>query len=168
LKEIVSDHYYCWAWTPELVAAKEKSDRRADSMLILPDSPAWLDKPTEAAIAHFSILKDGEEYSWLWLFQDQNEAIALKILPDFLGEDDPDATMITSTLPPTPPGERSGVYLQPVPATWLKDWQLQELGVHEIWIGFDFRKYRSDRNLRVATTNILSTEEFLEALRHAA
>lgn len=158
--------YFTWAWTPYRVNKAEQTARERESAIILPNQPSW-QLSDESAIAHFSQLRDGDEYSWVWLFPDQPQAVALRLLPRFLPEDDPASTLISSTLPGDRPGQPKECYLQELPADWLSRCGLLEEGIKEIWLGFNYRHFVKDRNLRAATSEVLSTDEFLSLLATA-
>lgn len=159
------DHYYAWAWTPHLVEQMERAEKTHQSGLILPGQPLPEERKGESAIAHFSGFKEGEQYSWIWLFEEQKEALRLRLLPQFLDEDDGAATLITATIPDNPPGQPVNTYLQVVPIRWLQeDWNLLEAGISEVWVGFNFKQFTLDRTLK-ACTQVYGTEEFLEMLK---
>jgi hypothetical protein len=149
--------YHSWAWTPRLVQEKEKHD----SLLL---NPIGSLEP-EAAIAHFNILRNGVEYSWLWLFSDAREAVALRLFPNFLPPEDDMGTLIKATLPPDRAGQPQNCYLQIVPLQWLLTWDLLGNDIQEVWFGFDFRKFKLDRNLRSCTNLILGAEELVGELQ---
>ena len=152
LRKTISDTLFTWAWTPYQVSKFDKGD----SPLYLPESTTTDD----AAIVHFSTLREGEQYSWLWMFNNQNEALSLRLLPRFLkASDDPVSTLLTSTIPENEPGQPTTTYLQVLPTNWFKTWDLSE--IHEVWLGFDWLKFRDDRNLR-SSSQQFSVDEWLE------
>ena len=164
----MTDIYYSWAWTPHHVAEMEKAEASQSaetSLLILPEQHK--PPPTDSALCHFSAFKNGEQHSWIWLFLDQPQAIALRLLPNYLDEDDQVSNLITATLPPRTPGNPPNTYLQVIPKQWLMNWNLPELGIAEVWVGFDHHRFRFSRLLEKSCEQY-SVEEFLEKLNHAA
>lgn len=147
MADLVVEAYVSWAWTAEHVAAVERSH----SPLILPNTPA-----AEPALVHFSRMgTDGEQISWLWLFNDKAEAIALRTLPQFCQGSEID--LIEATIP-----DSKDVALTLVPSQWLR--HIPD-DIHEVWIGFDWRRYKMDRSLPFATRTRMSAEEFMGLVR---
>jgi hypothetical protein len=158
---MVKSEVYCsWAWTAQHVAAIGAAERQRETGLILPPQV----ESDRTHLAHFSTLRDGEQYSWLWLFDNAYEAVAVKQLPSHLSDDDPVGDLIGATLPDESLHGQT-CYLQSVPRSWFKQIPFAELGIHEIWFGFKWKVFCEDRSLRAATSDILSAEEFMEALR---
>jgi hypothetical protein len=156
----VTDHYYSWAWTPDYVRIAAQQDERTAGGIILPASALAQPQADEAALAHFAGLNP-EELNWIWLFEDQEQAVALRLLPDYCGDEDKSAGLVSATLPRTKPPQS---YLQILPTSWLLDWSLLELGISEIWLGFSYKLYAKDRRLR-ASAQVFAVEEFLEKVR---
>jgi hypothetical protein len=125
--------------------------------LILPFT-AIPEKP-EPAFCHFSQMRPEGEFSWLWFFPSRQQAAALRIMPS-LPVNDLLAELVQSTIPRSLPDCPTPTYLQEVDVGYLGSLPLLELGIHEIWIGYDFKKYISDRNPRAATDLVLSAEDF--------
>lgn len=160
----MSEHYYSWAWSPDYVAQQAKKEQ---SGLILPGdyrfSVKEIEQTPEAAIVHFGGLNvEGQEKNWLWLFNEVREAASLRLLPTFAEGREID--LIEATLPQDQPGKPPQVYVQIIPREWLLDWRLEEQGISEIWLGFNYKIYAQDRNL-LATCQRFSTEEFLEKVK---
>lgn len=157
--------FYSWAWTPHRVARMDKKEREKEGLLILPDTPF---ETTDSAIAHFSQIREGKQYSWLWLFEDTDtrsgrvEACALRMLPTCIPDNDPAGTLIDATIPRVPSGNPPETYLQVVPVEWLLDWDLSE--IQEVWLGFNYKVFVRDRSLQ-ASSQVFSTEEFVEYCR---
>ncbi len=154
------DHFYSWAWTPHQVYASDKAEQEKESILFLPDQATPY--TGDAAIAHFSTLRDGAQHSWLWVFAERTEALSVRMLPSFLGEDDPVSTIISSSLPPNEPQKPLATYLQVVPIDWFLQWDLDE--IQEVWLGFNYKQFILDRVLQSAA-QVFSTEEFLAYVR---
>lgn len=153
------DKLWAWAWTAEFLALAE--EKRSEGGIILPQSTAVDSGP---AFAHFSTMLEGTERSWLWFFPQVQQAASLRILPASqkaaFGGCDNNCDLIEATLPEAAPGEISPLTLVLVDQNWLARLPLEELGIHEIWIGFHWRRYLSDRNLRFCADTVLSAEEF--------
>ncbi|MGA1114340.1 MAG: hypothetical protein ACO3TI_05260 [Aquiluna sp.] len=139
---------FSWAWTPQYLAKAENSH----SSLILPQSTP------DPAFCHFSQMRIGNQFSWLWFFQSEAEAVALRLLQD-LSITDSLAELVALTIPKSLP-DCVPTYLVLVDQRWLASMPLRELGIDEVWVGFDYRRYVRDRNPRAATTTVLSAEEF--------
>lgn len=153
------ESYCSWAWSPQYVAEKERADR--GSLIILPEE----EQAEDPYLCHFSTLRDGEQYSWIWLFPDPNNAVQVKLLPSFLADDDPTGTLISSTLPDENKLDRKMVYLQKYPAVWLRDIDYEAIGIHEIWFGYNHKQFVLDRSLRAAVPVILNPDELRSELR---
>lgn len=149
--------YLSWAWTPWQVTQQE---RQESSKLILPGDYQWRADPaqSDAALVHFSMLTDGDEVSWLWLFSEMKEALALRALPEFAAGGEVDLIEVTI------PNDPKRCYLQHVPGRWLLDLPLADNGISQVWYGFDYRKYIQDRSLRVASKQY-SLEEFQQRVK---
>ncbi len=158
--------YFSWGWTPARVAEMERAEQRRNSVLILPDSPQSLAQ-VNPAIVHFSRLVDGQQWAWLWLFKNREEAIALRLLPEFLPDSDPVGTLISATIPKRPPGKPASCYLQVVPDVWLQEWDLLDNEIYEVWLGFDRKRFVLDRMLQSAA-QVFGSEEFQTMLRRSA
>jgi hypothetical protein len=156
----IKDSYLSWAWSPQFVAAKDRADRGA--LIILPNEEL---PDLDAYLCHFSTLRDGEQYSWIWLFDDLPNAVQIKILPSLLSDDDPIGTLISSTLPNPDTHGRKQTYLQSYPSAWLKELDFESLGIHEIWFGYDHKRFVLDRSLRAAVPVILDPDELRSELR---
>lgn len=159
------EHFYSWAWTPYYVKEAEKAEL-GDSGLILPE---WvemnkLNPEQDAAIAHWSTIRDGEQYSWIWLFPTLKEAVAVRALTHLL-PDDANRALIEGTIPREPSGTPKLSYVQTVPRQWLlEDWHLTENGIHEVWFGFDHLRFKEVWELK-ACAQVFSVDEFLEHLK---
>jgi len=103
-------------------------------------------------------MRIGNQFSWLWFFQSEAEAVALRLLQD-LSITDSLAELVALTIPKSLP-DCVPTYLVLVDQRWLASMPLRELGIDEVWVGFDYRRYVRDRNPRAATTTVLSAEEF--------
>jgi hypothetical protein len=148
-----------WAWTSRLIRSREDDFEQTAGGLLIPRVDEIDDTP---AIAHFSEMSpEGTEFSWLWLFETKDEALRLRLLQQFQGRvETRDANLIQDTLPKPPPGEPEACYLQDVPLKWLSGILPQTPDIKEVWVGFDFKRYVSDRKLRFST-QVFPTEEFL-------
>ena len=148
----LSDPLFSWAWTPQYLAKLEEP--RSPSGLILPQSTL-----PDPAFCHFSQMRIDREFSWLWFFPSEKEAAALRLLQDFPLNDDL-AELVSLTIPKSLPDCHTPTYLALVDRRWLARMPLRELGIDEVWVGFDYRAYVKDRSPRAATTAVLSAEEF--------
>jgi hypothetical protein len=116
-----------------------------------------LNPEQDAAIAHWSTIRDGEQYSWIWLFPGLKEAVAVRALIHFL-PDDANRALIEGTI-------LRESYVQIVPRQWLlEDWHLTENGIHEVWFGFDYLRFKEVWELK-ACAQVFSVDEFLEHLK---
>jgi hypothetical protein len=161
------DSYYSWGWSPYYVKEAEKKEKN-DTGLILPE---WvemnqLNPDNEAAIVHWSTIKDGAQYSWLWLFEEVREAVALRAITEFL-PDDSNRALIEATIPKDVPGQPKLCYVQQIPRQWLLDWPLIEAGIHEVWLGFDYKKFKEVWELKLCA-QVFSVEEFQAHLKRSA
>ncbi|HEY9753355.1 MAG TPA: hypothetical protein V6C46_10410 [Coleofasciculaceae cyanobacterium] len=122
----------------------------------------------DAAFAHFSGFRDGEQYSWLWLFPNdydgKTQAIALPTISRFLPESDSLGSLVEATLPRQTQGQPQWSYLQELPIEWIQQGIVDLDPIQEIWLGFDWRKYASNRNIDRAARRY-SVEEFKEQCR---
>lgn len=145
------DNLWTWAWRSSFLAQGEET--RSDGGIILPSR-----KPDDRdAIAHFSRLDDsGDEQSWLWLFPDKSQAVALRMAADYVG--DPQMSAISQALPRGPSDQVQPCTVLNVPLEWIRSAIPDD--IHEVWIGFDWRGYSRDFALRAATDAILSAQEF--------
>lgn len=160
------NQYFAWAWTPYQVKQLLKQESRTESGLIL---PATAPVEVEASLCYFSVLRNGLQYSWLWLFETMPQAVALRLLPQYLEEDDPIRDLIESTIPNRSPGEPAKTFVQVVPGRWFIDqWDLDALDINEIWLGFDYRQFIRSGDLKVSTDLILGADEFVAQLRRSA
>lgn len=147
-----------WAWTPEYLALTAERP----SGLILPSTA--LPQP-DPAFCHFSQMRDTGEFSWLWFFPDRQQAAALRIMQAMPVHDDL-AELVHLTVPQEMPGcQGPPTFLQVVDAAYLAGLPLREMGIDEVWIGFDYRRYIGDRNARAATELALPAEEFCTVAR---
>lgn len=160
--KVRQDTYLSWAWTAKHVADVAQAERQSQSVIILPDQPRPDD--AEPALCHFSTLRGGEQYSWIWLFDNATDAVTLKLLPSFLTPDDPAGTLIAATLPDEMQHGKTN-YLQQVPMSWLKDLDLAVFGIHEVWFGFNYKQFIQDRSLRAAAAEVLGVDEFQKICR---
>ena len=145
-----------WAWTAAYLRSKNEYEQ-TESGLILPGAIA--NQSEEPALVHFSrMVIGGAERSWLWLFDGVGAGVSLKMVPRYA--EGAEADIIEATLPPPPPGEPSPVVLHYIDVPWLRGLPLSELGIHEVWVGFDYKRFARDRNLRSCTDAIMSAEEF--------
>lgn len=149
---------HSWAWTSEHIA-KANSDglQQTESGLLLPGAIAV---DTTPAYCHFSqIQMGGKEISWLWLFLIPSQAIALRLLPEVSAADDPFIDLVDATVP------RDGTDLVQVDLRYLARQPMEELGIHQVWMGFNWKNYYRDRNLRAAADYIFSADEFCQLAR---
>lgn len=151
---------FSWAWSPQYLAKIEASER--PSGLILP--PSVPTTPPDAAFCHFSQMRDTGEFSWLWFFSNQHEAVALRTMQIMPVRDDL-AELVQVTVPRSLPDCPNPTFLQMVDVGYLAKLPLRELGIDEVWIGFDYRRYIGDRNPRAAIGQALAVEEFCEVAR---
>jgi hypothetical protein len=153
----IKDPIFSWAWTPWWV--QQSLGHKHE--LILPG------KEVEPALAHFSRLEGATEVSWLWLFENEREARQLRLLPEVevgFGTRNGELDLIEATIPRAAPGEETRSYIQKSPLKWLKQMPLVELGITEIWYGFNLSDYIKDRRLRLSTV-IMEANEFLTIAR---
>lgn len=153
------DPLYSWAWSPQFLAQLEQAEHPQG--LILPPTAKVAPEP---AFCHFSQMRDTGEFSWLWLFPNQQNAIELRLMQAMPVRDDL-AELVQMTVPRSMPGCSSPTFIQVVDTGYLSELPLPELGINEVWIGFDYRKYISDRNPRAATDLALPAEEFCAVAR---
>lgn len=146
------DPLYSWAWTPEYLAKQEQP--QSPSGLILPSSTL-----PDPAFCHFSQMRIGKEFSWLWFFPDRQQAAALRVMQSLPIHDDL-AELVALTIPRELPDCHTPTYLALVDQHWLARLPLQDLGIDEVWVGFDYRAYARDKNPRAAVSEVLSAEEF--------
>lgn len=153
------DPLVSWAWSADYLA---KSQETSPSGLILPTTSTD-DRP---AFVHFSKMADGGEKSWLWLFPDPREALALRTLQVTPGlKNDPLAQLVALTIPRLVPDCPRATYVQVVDVAHLGGLPLEEMGIHEVWIGFDYTKYAADRIPALSTQACLSAAEFCAIAR---
>lgn len=152
---------YSWAWSAHYLAQIEQAQHPQG--LILPPSATAIATP-EPAYCHFSQMRDDGEFSWLWLFPNQQNAIELRLMQSMPVRDDL-AELVQMTVPRSMPGCHNPTFIQVVDTDHLSGLPLLELGINEVWIGFDYRKYISDRNPRAATDLALPAEEFCAVAR---
>lgn len=149
---------FSWAWTSEYLA--QTAER--PSGLILPSTA--LPRP-DPAFCHFSQMRDTGEFSWLWFFPDRHQAAALRIMQAMPVRDDL-AELVQLTVPREMPGcQNQPTFLQVVDAAYLSNLPLRDLGIDEVWIGFDYRRYIGDRNARASVEVALPAEEFCTVAR---
>jgi hypothetical protein len=145
-----------WAWTPQYLAKLEQVAHPQG--LILPPTA----KPApDPAFCHFSQMREDGVFSWLWFFSDQQQAAALRTMQVMPVRDDL-AELVQLTVPRSLPDCPNPTYLQVVDADYLRGLPLRDLGINEVWVGFDYRRYIGDRNARASTELVLSAEEFCE------
>lgn len=147
---------YSWCWTARLLQSCQDGFTQTDGGIFLPSSEPVDDSP---AMVHFSQLQpEGGQFSWLWLFPDLEEATRLRLLLNFPANIDPaDYGLLEAVLPSAAPGEPDPCFVQSLDVEWLR--RVIPDDVHEVWVGFDFKTYVSDLNLRLAATVYL-VEEF--------
>lgn len=147
---------WSWAWTSRLIRSRSDDVEMSPGGILVPRTEPVDDTP---AIAHFAEMSpEGAEIAWLWLFASPNEARQLRLLQQFSTRVEPrDINLIGDTLPMAPPGEPDPCYLQNVPVSWLAENLPPD--IREVWIGFNFKSYVSDRKLRFSA-QILSATEF--------
>jgi len=146
------DLLYSWAWSGAYLTLA--TDTRTESGLILPN-------PTqEPAYCHFSRLSpEGDDISWLWLFETPIEAASLRMMQTMQLKDAL-ADLVEITIPITLPDCQVPTYLQPADLSYLGRLHLHELGIHEVWLGFDYKRYAAQRSMAGAATLVLSADEF--------
>jgi hypothetical protein len=149
---------YSWAWSAEYLA-KVEPEPTTPGGLLLPRSAA-----PEPAFCHFSQLRDGGEFSWLWFFPDPRQATALRLMQTMPVQDSL-AELVQLTIPRELPDCHRPTYLQLVDQRYLGDLPLREMGIDEIWIGFDHARYANDRSPRAATELVLTAEDFCQVAR---
>lgn len=150
---------FSWAWSPQYLAQLEQADHPQG--LILPPTAKPLPEP---AFCHFSQMREDGEFSWLWFFPDRQQAASLRIMQAMPVRDDL-AELVQLTVPRELPDCHNPTFLQLVDVGYLARLPLLDMGIHEVWIGFDYRKYVSDRNPRAATDLALPAEEFCAVAR---
>ncbi len=143
---------FSWAWSAQFLSLATESE----SGLILLGQ-----QQKEPAYCHFSRLSaEGEEESWLWLFPDTRQAASLRLMQR-INIDDRLRDLVELTIPMSLPDCTYPTYLQVVDLDHLRRAPLEESGIVEVWIGFDYRKYASDRRMRAAVDTVLPTSEFV-------
>jgi len=158
------EEYLSWAWTPSYIEAATQGHDVTPSGLLIPSSAG--NQFSNGAIAHFSRFNsDGEEISWLWLFENQAEALRLRLLPQ-IAPSIAGVGLIDATLPKPPPG-KTYTFCQVVPVRWFNSWPLELQGIYEIWIGFDWAKFVSTRDLSQSAHYIMGSGEFCQHLKVA-
>ena len=159
--------FVSWAWTPAYLQRQEQQERAKQDLLILPD--AAFNPQNDAAFAHFSGLKDGVQYSWLWVFPDdlpgKTEAVSLRTVTRFLPDGDIIGSLVEATLPRAPKDQPAWCYLQKLPIEWVNDGIIDLSAVDEVWLGFDWRSYGLDHHDVDRAARRYSTEEFRELCR---
>ena len=140
------DCLYSWAWTPEYLGKQQES--------ALPD----------LAFCAFSEERIGRPFSWLWFFPDRRQAASLRIMQALPVHDDL-AKLVALTIPRELPDCHRPTYLALVDRHWLARLPLQELGIDEIWVGFDYRAYARDKNPRAAISQSLSAIQLTQYQR---
>lgn len=156
------DPLFSWAWTSQYLA-KSQREVLSPGGIILPDQPQDVPEP---AYAHFSRMGVDGEISWLWLFSDRKNAAALRVLPSIPQlENDSLAELVGATLPRRTPWLPQPVFLQVVDRNHLGNLPLRELGIHEVWIDFDYKIYARDRSLDTAVPIKMTAEEFAQAAK---
>jgi len=166
MSKLTQESYISWAWTLEYVAAQRQEELQQNTGLLLPGMLPPKDND-EACLVHFNALKGGQEYPWIWLFYTPQEALALRLLQNYLRDDDPVKDIIAAALPTDKTIKVA--YPQIVPIAWFKDAiDLESLGIKEVWIGFDYKKFRkSQGNLQASAQDILSADEFKAVAKRA-
>ncbi|MBT9160561.1 MAG: hypothetical protein DDT26_01848 [Dehalococcoidia bacterium] len=128
---------------------------------------SWARKPeiigTDPALVHFAGLsRSGQVTNWLWLFTIAEEPVCLRLLPRFArdlpGVDNGELDLIEATLP-----QNREIYVQTVPADWLRDHPLD--GIDYVWLGFDRAAYKEKRSIGHAVSAVMEVEEFKRCLR---
>lgn len=146
------DPLYSWAWSGQYIALA--TENKTEAGLILPN-------PTqEPAYCHFSRLSpEGEEISWLWLFSTPTEAGSLRTMQR-MPIKDPLVDLVELTIPIKLPDCSIPTYLQIVDVGHLGQLPLYHLGINEVWIGFDYKRYVATRAMNLSVDQILSADEF--------
>ncbi|NER81435.1 MAG: hypothetical protein F6K42_18085 [Leptolyngbya sp. SIO1D8] len=146
------DPLFTWAWSGAMLALAEQSEHKSAGGIYLPHKADDLD-----AVAHFSrLLDDGQERSWLWLFPDLQQAVSLRMCSQQTVDLEMD--LIAQTLPTAAPGEREICFICKIDLDWLLP--LIPESIREVWVGFHWKRYVQDRNLRVCTDAVLEMEDF--------
>lgn len=139
------DRLYSWAWTPEYLDSQESPD---------------------PALCRFSAARDGGTFSWLWFFPDRQQAASLRVIQALpVHDDDALAKLVALSIPRGLPDRHRPTYLALMDRDWLARLPLQELGIDEVWIGFDYRAYVRDKNPRAAISQSLSAVELTQYQR---
>ena len=151
------DPIYSWAWSGQYIALA--TENKTEAGLILPS------QPQAPAYCHFSRLSpEGEEIAWLWLFSTPIEAASLRMM-QAMQVQDALADLVELTIPTTLPDCSTPTYLQPVDLSYLAGQPLQELGIHEVWLGFNYKRYAAHRSMVTAADLVLPTDEFIQKAR---
>ena len=136
---------YAWAWTPEYLGSQPSSD---------------------PALCRFSDAKAGRAFSWLWFFPDRQQAASLRVMQAMPVHDDDDLPqLVARAIPRELPDCQRPTYLALVDRHWLARLPLQELGIDEVWVGFDYRAYARDKNPRAAISQSLSAIQLTQYQR---
>ena len=145
----IPDVLYSWA-----KPATGGPSETAGGLLLFQD-----DRPE---LIHFARLIGGDqiERSWLWLSENPKELITLRLLPGFAKtvEMAKDLVPIANALPKDDPND----YLQPIEKDYLKNVPLKERGIHEIWIGFNYKRYAHSLDLSASCEAVMDSREFLQ------
>lgn len=141
---------FAWQWNPEILPDEEA---KTEGGIILPSKPV----DNRPALAHFSrMVGTGVPRSWLWLFRDPVSAIAMRMIANKFYAQFSDLQLIADTLP------EGGCVVRKLPLEFLQKQPLEELEVHEIWIGFDRSLYLEKFDLTLSCEAIMPAEDFLK------
>ena len=139
------ERLYAWAWTPEYLGKGPSPD---------------------PALCRFSEERTGRAFSWLWFFPDRQQAASLRVMQALPVHDDDDlAQLVAMAIPRELPDCHRPTYLALVDQHWLARLPLQDLGIDEIWVGFDYKAYARDKNPRGAISQSLSAIELTQYQR---
>ncbi|MBT9318044.1 hypothetical protein [Leptothoe spongobia] len=143
------DVLYSWA---KPVTQNGPSEIEGGLLLFQDDRPGLI---------HFSRLVGGDqiERSWLWLSSKPPELISLRLLPSFAKTREIAVEMapIRNALPP----DDKDAYLQVIEKDYLKILPLPDMGIHEIWLGFNYTRYASSLDLPASCEAVVDSQEFL-------
>ena len=152
------DHLLSWAWTETVVAEMEHQQRLQLDFLDIPVTPK------DAALCHLSRLSasplDPPQISWLWFFENEREALGLRLMPQLVI---PGADRLVDLIRETIPADDRITFLQMVPLSFAKSQDYRDAGIHEVWWGFDYKKWVSNTDLSQCTTK-LSIDDFQQRL----
>ena len=138
------ERLYAWAWAPEYLAQAA------------PDP----------ALCRFSEVRVDRTFSWLWFFPGRQQAASLRVMQALpIHDDDALANLVARAIPRELPDCQRPTYLALLDRHWLARLPLQELGVDEIWFGFDYKAYARDKNPRGAISQSLSAIELTQYQR---